>query len=196
MAIFRIIGLTLVCLAVAVLGLEPPTTGYGVEEISWEVEYEQGKFTSLNGTVQEVYAQLLELNPKYEEQFGTIEERAMSFNSPVPLVAKRDSTICNVFNYAQCSSIGGGISYLKGLSGGATNGPGPGNCGRVSCSYNSAIWWCNDVCDALYPIIMSIFMFTTLIFTEYVCLYRRVMDTDSGSRPRHSQRFELFLCRR
>jgi len=25
------------------------------------------------------------------------------------------------------------------------NGPGPGACGRVSCSWNSAIYWCNDV---------------------------------------------------
>ncbi|QPH00797.1 hypothetical protein C2857_004778 [Epichloe festucae Fl1] len=24
------------------------------------------------------------------------------------------------------------------------NGPGPGNCGRVACTFNTAIWWCND----------------------------------------------------
>ncbi|KAK0672293.1 hypothetical protein QBC41DRAFT_353561 [Cercophora samala] len=37
-----------------------------------------------------------------------------------------------------------GITYLSRLSGTAMNGPGPENCGRVSCSYNSAIIWCNN----------------------------------------------------
>jgi hypothetical protein len=34
--------------------------------------------------------------------------------------------------------------YLSGLKGYPKRGAGPGNCGRVSCSYNTAIWWCND----------------------------------------------------
>jgi hypothetical protein len=38
-----------------------------------------------------------------------------------------------------------GIEYLRYVQGRPRNGPGPGNCGRVSCSYNAAIWWCNDV---------------------------------------------------
>ncbi|KAJ0422770.1 hypothetical protein BJY00DRAFT_310778 [Aspergillus carlsbadensis] len=33
---------------------------------------------------------------------------------------------------------------LSGLKGYPKRGAGPGNCGRVSCSYNTAIWWCND----------------------------------------------------
>ncbi|KAK3398734.1 hypothetical protein B0T20DRAFT_353409 [Sordaria brevicollis] len=41
-----------------------------------------------------------------------------------------------------------GIRYLYGVPGKPKNGPYSGsgqyaNCGRVSCSYNSAIWWCN-----------------------------------------------------
>ncbi|EWZ00977.1 hypothetical protein FOYG_00683 [Fusarium oxysporum NRRL 32931] len=40
--------------------------------------------------------------------------------------------------------INQGISYLRRIKGKPRNGPGPGNCGRVSCSFNSAIWWCND----------------------------------------------------
>ncbi|KAK4175092.1 hypothetical protein QBC36DRAFT_190692, partial [Triangularia setosa] len=38
-----------------------------------------------------------------------------------------------------------GVDYLRGLSGTAKNGPGPAECGRVSCSDYSAIYWCNDV---------------------------------------------------
>ncbi|PSR82213.1 hypothetical protein BD289DRAFT_371632, partial [Coniella lustricola] len=37
-----------------------------------------------------------------------------------------------------------GIAYLNGIPGFPSNGPGPGTCGRVSCSYSSAIYWCND----------------------------------------------------
>ncbi|KAG8424721.1 hypothetical protein J3458_001492 [Metarhizium acridum] len=38
-----------------------------------------------------------------------------------------------------------GIEYLRGLAGVPRNGPGPETCGRVSCSYQAAIWWCNNV---------------------------------------------------
>ncbi len=31
------------------------------------------------------------------------------------------------------------------MPGRPANDAGPGNCGRVSCSYDAAIWWCNDV---------------------------------------------------
>ncbi|KAK4197239.1 hypothetical protein QBC40DRAFT_309232 [Triangularia verruculosa] len=41
-------------------------------------------------------------------------------------------------------NIEAGISYLRRVSGTAKNGPGPLNCGRVSCSYNSGIVWCNN----------------------------------------------------
>ncbi|KAK9368507.1 hypothetical protein V1509DRAFT_623119 [Lipomyces kononenkoae] len=51
---------------------------------------------------------------------------------------------CNNYPYAKCHPIFDGINYLYGVSGQPVNGPGPGNCGQVSCSWNSAIWWCND----------------------------------------------------
>ncbi|KAL2813072.1 hypothetical protein BDW59DRAFT_167617 [Aspergillus cavernicola] len=37
-----------------------------------------------------------------------------------------------------------GIMYLEDVDGRPTEGPGPGECSRVSCSWDSAIWWCND----------------------------------------------------
>lgn len=36
------------------------------------------------------------------------------------------------------------VYYLRRVPGKPTNGPGPGNCGRVSCSWNTGIYWCND----------------------------------------------------
>lgn len=51
------------------------------------------------------------------------------------------------FNWpvANGNRIQDGINYLMGVGGQPSNGPGPGACGRVSCSYDAAIWWCNDV---------------------------------------------------
>jgi hypothetical protein len=37
-----------------------------------------------------------------------------------------------------------GINYLRGVPGNPHHGAGPGTCGRVSCSYGSAIYWCNE----------------------------------------------------
>lgn len=41
--------------------------------------------------------------------------------------------------WADYKSIESGVHYLQKLQGSCGNGPGPGNCGRISCSYNSAI---------------------------------------------------------
>ncbi|KAH8896360.1 hypothetical protein GQ53DRAFT_778975 [Thozetella sp. PMI_491] len=91
-----------------------PIPGYTTVELSWA----------------EVYAQILQINPEYQIQYD--------------LVSKRDSTLCGNFGLADKGRIQEGITYLRGLNGAPRNGPGPANCGRVSCSYNAAIWWCND----------------------------------------------------
>ncbi|KAK4450293.1 hypothetical protein QBC34DRAFT_379493 [Podospora aff. communis PSN243] len=41
-------------------------------------------------------------------------------------------------------ALDAGINYLKGLQGSCRNPPGPGFCGRVSCSWGSGIYYCND----------------------------------------------------
>ncbi|KAK0622456.1 hypothetical protein B0T14DRAFT_494110 [Immersiella caudata] len=45
---------------------------------------------------------------------------------------------------AQYNHIMDGIAYLRGISGDCRAPPGPGNCGRVSCSWGAAIYYCND----------------------------------------------------
>ncbi|KAL2822370.1 hypothetical protein BDW59DRAFT_173883 [Aspergillus cavernicola] len=42
------------------------------------------------------------------------------------------------------SLIWNGIEYLRGVGDRPGHGAGPGTCARVSCSYNAAIYWCND----------------------------------------------------
>lgn len=96
----------------------------------------------MNGTVQEVYSQLKAINPNFETDFPPIQINDTKTDG----LEKRDNILCDPFSdLASASAISSGINYLRGVPGTPTNGPGPGNCGRVSCSYNSAIWWCNDV---------------------------------------------------
>ncbi|KAH8779879.1 hypothetical protein F5883DRAFT_600191 [Diaporthe sp. PMI_573] len=108
-------GLTQMC-------LEAPAPGYEVAEFEWEVQTKpEGPLHHVNGTVQDVL----------ESRQGRIE-------------ARQRSIICFNFPTANGNRIQDGIGYLRGVRGQPSNGPGPGNCGRVSCSNNAAIWWCND----------------------------------------------------
>ncbi|GAB1205198.1 hypothetical protein APSETT445_003869 [Aspergillus pseudonomiae] len=120
---------------------ESPIPGYGVQEPSWEVETTPGgPKMILNGTVQQVHAQLLEINPNYDDEFAAVLEKRET-----TVLDKRDDIKCNNWPKARRGDIEAGIKHLRGVSGQPSNGPGPGNCGRVSCSWGAAIWWCNDV---------------------------------------------------
>lgn len=119
------------------MSLQPPAPGYGVETLLWDVEVARGRFETLNGTIQEVYAQVLRLNPHFK----------LPEDPPVArgLNRKRSTVRCGNWPLTSKDRIQEGINYLRRLNGAPRNGPGPSNCGRVSCSYNAAIWWCNDV---------------------------------------------------
>ncbi|KAB8272197.1 hypothetical protein BDV30DRAFT_133364 [Aspergillus minisclerotigenes] len=127
--------------------VEAPIPGYGVQDFSWEVETTPGgEKVVLNGTIQEVYTELLKINPRFDGDFAEYaakNELARRDNSASSL-NKRNDVKCNNYQQAIRRRIEEGIRYLHSVPGQPTNGPGPGNCGRVSCSYNSAIWWCND----------------------------------------------------
>lgn len=122
------------------MGSTSPIPGYAIETLQWEVEIAPGWTEVLNGTVQEVYSQILQIEPNFKLA-----------STPRTHPAERESKIerrainCGTWPLANKGRIQEGISYLNGLVGSPTNGPGPGACGRVSCSYNAAIWWCNDV---------------------------------------------------
>jgi hypothetical protein len=99
------------------------------------------------GTIQEVYTHLKTLNPNFENEYPPVNVTTPSNRSGT--LAKRydvSSHFCEGrWVTTESSFIRHGISYLNGVRGQPRNGPGPSNCGRVSCSYDSAIWWCNDV---------------------------------------------------
>lgn len=130
--------------------------GYGIEDFTWEMPSSpDGSTVTVKGTVQDAVAKLNEVNPNWKADFNftdpdtaaKIESR--SDVSDLETRASFGSPLCNIrtheWGYAGVPAIIQGIKYLKGVPGKPTNGPGPGNCGRVSCSEGSAIYWCNDV---------------------------------------------------
>ncbi|KDN65353.1 hypothetical protein CSUB01_08375 [Colletotrichum sublineola] len=128
---------------------------YGVEILEWEIQaFPSGPTLVLNGTIEEVNDQLLKINPNFAVDFSSELGEGMDFvgDSPAePSVEKRTDFsgsryMCDTRDWVPCytNRIKNGISHLRRTSGRPKNGPGPGNCGRVSCSGRSAIWWCND----------------------------------------------------
>lgn len=124
-----------------VVSAESYIPGYGVETVSWDVQVPDGSTVVLNGTIQEVYTQLLDLHPNADLSPSTVVSKRTNLK-----LSKRDSVTCGNWPLANKGYIQDGITYLRTVAGAPRNGPGPGNCGRVSCSNNAAIWWCNDVC--------------------------------------------------
>ncbi|KAK4182594.1 hypothetical protein QBC35DRAFT_444941 [Podospora australis] len=152
MKTFAVASLVAAFLAGSTIAADPEgIPGYGLVEISWEVQTTSGGPTVvLNGTMEEVHAQLLEINPKYDQEFAHVQTKRGAVEEAAPkasrnALAKRDNTLCGNWPSASKSRIQQDINYLRNDVGGRPgNGPGPGNCGRVSCSNNAAIYWCND----------------------------------------------------
>ncbi|KAH8839851.1 hypothetical protein MCOR27_004063 [Pyricularia oryzae] len=131
------------------MALDSPIAGYRIETLQWSIQMGPGHFEVLNGTIQEVMAQAREINPNFEIPAVPEAEEKRSISPTPPSSArlnKRAHEICGIFPSASKFRIQEGISYLNRLPAGDRPllPPGPGACGRVSCSYNSAIWWCND----------------------------------------------------
>jgi hypothetical protein len=131
-------------------GTGAPVAGYGVALFTWAIEvYPGGPVMEVNGPIQEAVAQVSSAYPEYEAAFNASRAALNSssndvLNEPAPLF-KRDDVTCCGFGKATDTGITEGIQHLRTVSGQPTNGPGPGNCGRVSCDISAAIWWCNDV---------------------------------------------------
>ncbi|KND89166.1 hypothetical protein TOPH_06105 [Tolypocladium ophioglossoides CBS 100239] len=141
----------ILALSTAVVGLQAPIEGYGIVHLEWEVEVSPGgKTVVLNGTVENVHNELVKLNPNWDEDYAAVKKPLSKRNDDdFKLAGRADFTNAHFFcrgRWPECPSpiIAGGIAYLRRIQGQPRNGPGPGNCGRVSCSHQSAIYWCND----------------------------------------------------
>ncbi|KAM4064864.1 hypothetical protein HRG_004783 [Hirsutella rhossiliensis] len=150
------VAVILSALVAKVIGLDDPIEGYAAFTPEWEVEVSpSGRMMRLNGTIEEIYRELLLINPKYEEEFVIAPEPKKEPPPSAKLSANSSSlqgtdwnlgtSICGGrWQAASVRRIKEGIEHLRRVRGRPGSEPGPSRCGRVSCSYNSAIWWCND----------------------------------------------------
>ncbi|KAM7202260.1 hypothetical protein V8F33_002977 [Rhypophila sp. PSN 637] len=126
-----------------VLGLDAPIPGYTVVDLVWSVDaFGNGTIVNITGPVEKVYDELKRINaisitslpeaPANIDNITLSQDLSQAINCVGP------------WETANVGRIREGISHLKGVPGKPANSPGPGSCGRVSCSYQSAIWWCND----------------------------------------------------
>ncbi|KAG6110995.1 hypothetical protein E4U13_005118 [Claviceps humidiphila] len=124
---------------------------------SWNVAIEPGQEVEIvvNGTVQQVDAYMEANYPGWSAKWANFTsksapaKRAPSTRpvSSRPELMKVKSIMCEApLPACLTGAILGGIDYLRKIRKGRhpRNGPGPRNCGKVSCSDNSAIFWCND----------------------------------------------------
>lgn len=148
---FSILSLLLVAAAQAAPSTSGSETGIpdkGIENpVQWEVQaFKDGPVLTLSGTVQEMHSQLLEINPNYNADFELDTKLAARADLPVKRTNFNGAhTICGNFASTTVDNLDNGINYLRRVGGRPHMNGGPGACGRVSCSYNTAIWWCNDV---------------------------------------------------
>ncbi|KAK4667786.1 uncharacterized protein QC764_0109740 [Podospora pseudoanserina] len=123
--------------------------GYGMDPISWDlpvkVDDPTGATTTVTGTIEEVIAQMEARYSGRNATFPVLIPTTSAHISAAAAAGDPESFTCDVpFTKASNNQILDGIHYLWGMSGTAKNGPGPGNCGCVSCSWWAAIYWCND----------------------------------------------------
>ncbi|KAK0659713.1 hypothetical protein QBC41DRAFT_237205 [Cercophora samala] len=130
--------------------------GYNVVEVSWDlpVKFDDptSEIVTVTGTIQEAIAKMEAAYPGWNETFQAgipapptddDDDNVTSFVSGATADDEVESLDCNVnYGYADNTQILYGIWYLRKLTTDPPkNGPGPGNCGRVSCSWNAAIYW-------------------------------------------------------
>ncbi|WYZ36090.1 hypothetical protein EsH8_X_000737 [Colletotrichum jinshuiense] len=132
---------------------ESVVPGYNVVDLEWEVESAPGNgFVSVNGTIESIVAEMTKVNPNFRDDYGldnttlTTElfEARDALEKRQAVVSEFSHKCFDPWGPADRDEIRKGIDYLYKVNGRPKNGPGPGNCGRVSCSNNAAIWWCND----------------------------------------------------
>jgi hypothetical protein len=105
----------------------------------------------VTGTVEQVIARLNKINPDYEKNVLAAANMTQLEMKAGELEDGETWHSCfEQWPVAWAKRIYDGIMYLDGHEGVPTMPAGPGNCARVSCSYDSAIYWCNDVCTASF----------------------------------------------
>jgi hypothetical protein len=134
--------------------------GYSITPMAWEVPVFRGSDETLavNGTVEEVHAQVLRRNPNWDADFLARSTTTSSVDGTGSNIEKRETDFgggayfCGArWPYATHWRVMQGVDYLSHIQGKVQLAAGPGACSRVSCSYGAAIYVCNDVSFSCFP---------------------------------------------
>ncbi|KAG6189967.1 hypothetical protein E4U36_003986 [Claviceps purpurea] len=135
--------------SVSALVVLEPTTGLFVP--SWDVAIEPGQDDSdkivVNGTIQQVDAFMEANYPGWSAKLANFTSSHSAPAKRAPEWRTKKAIECNLLlDQGRTSAILEGIDYLRRISKDRhpRNGPGPRSCGRVSCSWDGVIVWCND----------------------------------------------------
>ncbi|KAK0658298.1 hypothetical protein QBC41DRAFT_385833, partial [Cercophora samala] len=127
-----------------------PQSNYTMIDLQWDLPILPGNASagaiSVNGTIEKAVEQMEQLYPGWNQTFHSHLQTLSPANSKASQ-QKEEPTgwDCDIDEKpAQEWCVLTGIKYLRGVSGIPKNGPGPNECGRVSCSYHCGIHWCND----------------------------------------------------
>ncbi|KHN94953.1 uncharacterized protein MAM_07180 [Metarhizium album ARSEF 1941] len=124
---------------------EAPIPGYDVVDLTWEVEVLPGRVENLTGTVEQVHDAARAINPDWRLPSSPAEPEDLAKRSGMYAWS---TAFCGpgTRGWRPCKArrVQEGINHLRSQLGHPRNGPGPRSCGRVSCSWQASIWWCND----------------------------------------------------
>ncbi|KAK4664595.1 uncharacterized protein QC763_512170 [Podospora pseudopauciseta] len=130
---------------------EPPVSSYSVVEVEWSLPVDPNKPNGarefVTGTIEEAIAQMDAAHPGWSQTFTsniqTVDPHALMARGSSPESQSVNCHLDSGKGAANCVDIRDGTRYLGSIDSPAPNNS-PHSCGRVSCAYNSAIWWCND----------------------------------------------------
>ncbi|KAI2465351.1 hypothetical protein F4781DRAFT_409590 [Annulohypoxylon bovei var. microspora] len=116
-------------------------SGYVISNLTWTGNItDNGPQKSFTGSsFWDIEAQIRDVNPGFSWPDPGNDDLASLMKSEASLTCDPN----NIW-WADAFRIKEGIEYLSGRTGKCHIGAGPRVCTRISCSYKSAIWWCND----------------------------------------------------
>ncbi|KAK0379906.1 hypothetical protein CLIM01_02699 [Colletotrichum limetticola] len=150
MQIKNISPLSLAAMAVKAISCDGATVDKDVNGPMVQA-HPSGENLTLTGTVEEVLKELRTINPDYDQDFGitaltSTEAIDAAIESAVTQANDtfKDAPVnCAGYDDVDRKRLAQGARYLLDVKGKPTRGPGPGSCDCVSCSWNSAVYWCN-----------------------------------------------------
>jgi hypothetical protein len=125
--------------------------------MQWSYDTPDGKEITINGTIEEANDHYEALYPGLLAKGEKPELVARQFEENMTIECFTANWKPNGWERANRDRIEQGWNHLFNAPGKPSNGPGFGECGRVSCSHDSAIWWCNDVSESLMKCLSYLF---------------------------------------